>query len=137
MFIETEKMELPSLRRSQRVLARIALVVSGKINDEAAFEEETFTIAICAEGGLLKLRKSLKKGQRLSLFQAKTGQQEFCTVSQVEPIEDGFSSVRVHFLEPNPEFWHITFPPEGWTPRHPDSKFNRRPHEQNPVAVGA
>jgi len=137
MFIETEKMELPLIRRSQRILARISLLVSGRINDDAAFEEESFTIAVTAEGGLIRLRKSVRKGQSLSLFQAKTGQQVVCTVAGVEPIEGGFSSVRVHFLEPNPEFWHITFPPEGWTPRHPDSKFNRRAHEEKSVAVGA
>jgi hypothetical protein len=137
MLIETEKAELPILRRTQRILAKIPIIVSGKINDEMPFEEESFTIAINAEGGLLQLRKSVRKCQRLSLFQAKTGQQEFCTVAHVEPIDDRFVSVRVHFLEPHPEFWHITFPPDDWTPRHPDSKFNRRSHVQDPVPVGA
>jgi len=61
----------------------------------------------------------VSKGQRLRLFQAKSRQQEFCVVTHVEPIEDGLTSVRVHFLEPHPEFWHITFPPDDWTPRHP------------------
>jgi hypothetical protein len=137
MFIETEKAELPSVRRAQRVHARIPLSVSGKINDEIPFEEESFTIAVNAGGGLLQLRKAVQKGQRLSLFQAKTGQREFCIVAHVEPIDDGFAAVRVHFLEPHPEFWHITFPPDNWTPRHPDSKFNRRSHMQNSDACGS
>lgn len=137
MLVETEKAEPSSLRRTQRILARIPLIVSGKINDGTPFEEESFTIAISAGGGLLRLRKSVRKGQRLSLFQAKTGQQEFCTVANVEPGDGGFSSVRVQFLEPNPEFWHISFPPDDWTPHHPDSKFNRRSHAQNSLAIGA
>jgi len=33
--------------------------------------------------------------------------------------------VRVHFLEPHPEFDILHFH-HDWTPRHPDSKFNRR-----------
>jgi hypothetical protein len=137
MLIETEKGDSSLMRKTQRVLARIPLIVSGKINDGTPFEEESFTVAISAEGGLLRLQKSVRKGQRLSLLQAKTGQQEFCTVAHVEPMTDGFSSVRVHFLEPNPEFWHISFPPDNWTPHHPDSKFNRRSQIEKPVLVGA
>ena len=130
MFIETEKDELPVAPENSAYSRENPLHVSGKMNDEIPFEEESFTIAISAEGGLLRLRKSVRKGQRLSLFQAKTGQQEFCIVATCEPVDGGFSSVRVRFLEPNPEFWHITFPPDDWTPHHPDSKFNRRSHAQ-------
>jgi hypothetical protein len=133
MFVDKEKVDLPSIRRTQRILARLPLCVSGKINDEIPFKEESVTIAVNADGGLLQLRKLVKKGQCLSLLQTKTGQQEFCTVAHVEPIDHGFASVRVQFLEPHPEFWHIAFPPDDWTPRHPDSKFNRQSHSQNEV----
>jgi hypothetical protein len=136
MFVETEKLELPLIRRTQRIFARVPLCVSGKYQDEMLFEEETFTIAVNADGGLLQLRKAVKKGQCLSLLQAKTGQQEFCIVAHVEPIEGGFTSVRVQFLEPHPEFWHVSFPPDDWTPRHPDSKFNRRSPLRDSVAAG-
>ncbi len=96
MFVETEKMELLPIRKTQRVLVRVPLSVSGKMNDEMPFEEESFTISVNAAGGLLQLRKLVSKGQRL-----------------------------------HPEFWHITFPPDDWTPRHADSKFNRRSQLQN------
>lgn len=135
MFVGTEKVELPPSRRTQRIFARVLLCVSGKNQDQIPFEEETFTIAVNADGGLLQLRKAVRKGQRLSLVQAKTGQQEFCIVAHVEPIEGGFTSVRVQFLEPHPEFWHVSFPPDDWTPRHPDSKFNRRPPLHNSVSA--
>ncbi len=137
MFIETEKVELPILRRTQRVLARIPLSVSGKMNDEMPFEEESFTIAVNAEGGLLQMRKAVRKGQRLCLFQAKTGQQAFCIVAHIGPFDDGCAAVKVRFLEPQPEFWHITFPPDDWTPHHPDSKFNRRSHVQDRLPIRA
>jgi hypothetical protein len=134
MFVENEKVELPPSRRTQRIFAKVLLCVSGKNQDQIPFEEETFTIAVNADGGLLQLRKAVRKGQRLNLLQAKTGQQEFCIVAHVEPIEGGFTSVRVQFLEPHPEFWHVSFPPDDWTPRHPDSKFNRRPTLGNSAA---
>jgi hypothetical protein len=58
---------------------------------------------------------------------AKTGQQESCIVAYAEPGEEGFTSARIQFLRPRPDFWHVAFPPEDWTPRHADSKFNKRP----------
>jgi hypothetical protein len=137
MFMETEKIELPLLRKTQRVFARIPLSVSGKMNDEVPFEEESFTIAVNAEGGLLQLRNVVRKGQRLSLFQAKTGQQAFCIVAHIGAFDDGCAAVRVRFLEPQPEFWHITFPPDDWTPHHPDSKFNKRLQVQDRMPICA
>lgn len=127
MFVETEKVELLPSRRTQRIFARVLLRVSGKNHDETPFEEETFTIAVNAGGGLLQLRKAVKKGQSLSLQQPKSGQQVFCVVAYAEPSEGGLTSVRVQFINPHPEFWHVSFPPDDWTPRHPDSKFNKRP----------
>ena len=135
MYLETEKVELLPSRRTQRVFARILLQVSGKNLDQTTFEEETFTVAVNADGGLLQLRKPVWKGQRLSLVQAKTGQQESCIVAHAEPSEGGLTSARVQFLRPRPEFWHVAFPPDNWTPRHADSKFNKRPPVQESVAA--
>ena len=61
MFIETEKAELPSVRRTQRVFARIPLSISGKINDEIPFEEESFTIAVNAGAGSFNCGNRFKK----------------------------------------------------------------------------
>jgi hypothetical protein len=130
MLVKAEKSEQPSIRRSQRVLARIRLSVSGKIGEQPPFEEECFTIAVSAEGGLLQMRKAVQKGQRLSLLQARTGQQSLCVVVHVEPYEGGFAAVRVQFIEPQPDFWHITFPPGDWSARHADSKFKKQPQMQ-------
>ena len=136
MIIETEKVELLPSRRTQRIFARILLHVSGKNQDQTTFEEDTFTVAVNADGGLLQLRKQVRKGQRLSLVQAKTGQQEFCVVAHAEPSEGGLTSARVQFLRPRPEFWHVAFPPADWTPRHADSKFNKRPPLRDFLAAG-
>jgi len=137
MLVETERDDLRLIRRTQRVLARIRLNVSGKNNDKTSFEEESFTIAVSAGGGLLQMRKAVQKGQCLSLLQVKTGQQAVCTVANVETIEGGFAAVRVLFVEPQPEFWHIVFPPADWTPRHADSKFKKRPLQQNAMPASA
>lgn len=137
MLARTEKSEQPSIRRTQRVLGRIRLSVSGKIGDQPPFEEECFTIAVNAEGGILQMRKSLQKGQRLTLLQAKTGQQAVCVVAHMEPFERGFTAVRVQFIEPQPDFWHVSFPPSDWTAHHADSKFKKKPQMQYRVAANA
>ena len=126
MFVDSGKTDLLPMQRSQRVLARIPLCVLTKINEQEPFREESFTTAITADGGVLQLRKPVRIGQNLALLQANTGQLEYCTVAHIEPIENGFASVRVQFPVPHPEFWHVAFPPEDWTPRHPDSKFRRQ-----------
>jgi hypothetical protein len=131
MFVDTGKSDVLPMRRSQRVLARIPLCVMAKINEQVPFKEESFTTAITADGGVLQLRKPVRIGQSLALLQANTGQLEYCTVAHVEPIENGVASVRVQFLEPHPEFWHVSFPPEDWTPHHPDSKFKRQSLSQD------
>jgi hypothetical protein len=125
MFVDAEKVDLTPMRRSQRVLARIPLCVMTKINERVPFKEESFTTAITADGGLLQLQKPVRVGQSLALLQANTGQLQFCTVAHVEHIENAFASVTVQFLQPHPEFWHVSFPPADWTPHHPDSKFKR------------
>jgi hypothetical protein len=125
MLVNGEKVDLLPMRRSRRVLARIPLCVMTKVNEEVPFKEESFTTAITADGGLLQLQKPVRIGQSLALLHANTGQLEFCTVSHVEHIENAFALVTVQFLEPHPEFWHVSFPPEDWTPHRPDSRFKR------------
>jgi hypothetical protein len=136
MLLEVEKTEAPVRRRTQRILARFALHVSGELQDGKLFQEASFTTAIYADGGLLQLRNPVRKGQRLKLLQESTGQMEVCTVAQVESIPGRFISARVQFSKPHPEFWHVAFPPEDWTRTHADSKFNRPSHSEIPVAVG-
>jgi len=60
MFVETEKMELLPIRKTQRVLVRVPLSVSGKMNDEIALKKKAspFPSSSC---GLLQLRNWLAK----------------------------------------------------------------------------
>jgi len=118
-------LEFSPAGRTQRVLARIPVQVTGRISGKLAFQESTFTVAVNATGALLALPKSVKKGQLLTLLNSKSGEQEQCMVVFVDPSEEGYAHVRVQFIEPHPDFWHIMFPPNDWTPRHCDSKFRR------------
>ena len=46
-------------------------------------------------------------------------------VAFVEGLEDEKFDVGVDFSQPNPKFWSVSFPPDDWTPSHPDAKTNQ------------
>jgi hypothetical protein len=110
-------------RKTQRILARLRVRVSGQLIDDTPFKEDSFTIAVNLDGGLLEMNKPVQMGQSLKLFHTMTREEQACIVAHVEAGADGKSSVRVRFLEPNPTFWQVSFPPENWNSRNPDSKF--------------
>lgn len=121
-------------RRNHRILARVPVSVQGQREGAQPFEEETFALIIHARGGLLLLRMKVRPGEHLRLQHGKSREQEDCVVAYLEPAENGYAHVSVQFVEPHPEFWHATFPPEDWTWRHPDAKSNHR--GQSAIASG-
>lgn len=135
MLVEAGQVELPGMARSQRILARVLLVVTGELNEGKPFQEQGATTAIYADGAILQLKNRVQKGQKLNLLLESTGQREACTVVQVETLAGRRVSARVQFSGPRPEFWHVTFPPVDWTRSHPDSKFSKAARVENLVAV--
>ena len=109
-------------RRSQRVLMKIPVRVSGQTGPGSLFEEETHTLAISAHGALIAVSKQVKKGQRLTLSNVQTKAALECVIAHVGKREGDHIQVGVEFMLPNPIFWHVAFPPKNWTPRHPDAK---------------
>ena len=109
-------------RRSQRVLMKIPVRVSGQTGPGSLFEEETHTLAISAHGALIAVSEKVKRGQRLSLSNVQTRAALECVVAHIGKREGEHIQVGVEFMLPNPIFWHVAFPPKDWTPRHPDAK---------------
>jgi PilZ domain len=109
-------------RRSQRVLMRVPVRVSGQTGPGSLFEEETHTLAISAHGALIAVSKQVKKGQRLSLSNVQTRAALECVIAHIGKREGEHIQVGVEFMLPNPIFWHVAFPPKDWTPRHPHAK---------------
>jgi hypothetical protein len=110
-------------RKSQRILMRTPVSVSGYEESGASFKENTYTISISPLGALIFILSSVKMGQRLVLLNKQTKAFVECTVvhkgdRQAEGLEIG-----VQFATPSPTFWSVTFPPVDWSPQHPDSKF--------------
>ena len=106
-------------RRSQRVILSIPITVSGESSQEP-FEEKTQTLVINVHGALITLAAKISAGQKLQLSTGSNTEKQMCRVVYVGPTADGKTQFGIEFTEPAPHFWHITFPPEGWTPIGPD-----------------
>jgi len=110
-------------RRSQRVLMTIPVRISGQAaGPSSPFEEETHTLAISAHGALIVATSPTYRGQRFTLSNLQTKAELECVVVHVDRSPDGQITVGVEFMLPNSRFWRVSFPPNDWTPRHPDAK---------------
>jgi len=126
-------------RRSQRVLLSVPLRVSGKRMNGSAFVEHTSTLIVSAHGALIQLREAVHIGQPLSLRNATTGEEEQCTVIDVNEGPNGAPEVGVEFADANPRFWRVSFPPADWNARNPEAKrYSSSPNPKaNPVKAPA
>jgi hypothetical protein len=109
-------------RRSQRVLMKLPVRVSGRTGTAPAFEEEAHTLSISAHGALIALGAPVYRGQRLTLSNVHTKAALECVVAHIDRFQGEQIQVGIEFMLPNPTFWRVTFPPKDWTPRHPDAK---------------
>ncbi|MGB7846152.1 MAG: PilZ domain-containing protein [Candidatus Acidiferrum sp.] len=109
-------------RRSQRVLMKIPVRVSGQAGAASFFEEDTHTLAISAHGALIVVAAPVYRGQRFTLSNIQTNDALECVVVHVERVSSEQTKVGVDFMLPNPTFWRVAFPPKDWTPHHPDAK---------------
>jgi hypothetical protein len=126
--VETPQPKLNAVRRSQRVLLSMPVVVSGTGADGQAFQQGTHTVVVSAHGALVLLRTKVTLGQVLTIRNVKTNEQRDCRVSNVTANQPGQMEMGLEFLQPSPRFWHIAFPPPDWSSRSEEAKrFNPRP----------
>jgi hypothetical protein len=109
-------------RRSQRVLMKLPVRVSGQGVGALLFEEDTYTLAISAHGALLAIAAPVYRGQRFTLSNVQTKGTLECVVVHVDKTPGEQTRVGVEFMLPNQTFWRVAFPPKDWTQRHPDAK---------------
>ena len=109
-------------RRSQRVLMQIALRLRGVDAQGQDFEEYTETLAINAHGALVLLAARVTSGGVIKLKNVKTEEEQECHVVFLGPVRGGKAEVGLEFTVPRPAFWRVAFPPEDWSPKHPDAR---------------
>ena len=111
-----------SRRRNQRIMVNIPVYVAVKDSSGSVTSEKTKTISVTAHGALLHLKTPVAKGQTLLLRNASTDDALECSVDYLGTTESGRRAVGVSFILPNRTLWQISFPPEDWSPQHPDAK---------------
>jgi hypothetical protein len=109
-------------RRSQRIFMTVRVRVGGTDMNGKAFDEQTETVAVNAHGALLLLDVPVEVGQNVQLWHRSTQEQIDSGVVFVGNKQAGKTQIGVQFLNPSPHFWHVAFPPDDWTPRHPDAR---------------
>ena len=114
-------------RRSQRVLLSVPVIVSGEHAGGAPFEEHTRTLVVNAHGALILLREHVLVGQVLNVTHRGTGVGIECTVKDINAGQHGKAEVGIEFVQANPGFWKVWFPPADWSRSSPEAKrFDKR-----------
>ncbi len=109
-------------RRSQRVLMQVAVRVTGTDAQDQSFAEETETLAINGHGALILMTTRVTSGGKLTLIHQRTKEQQECHVVFLGPVRNGKAEVGLEFSDSRPAFWRVAFPPEDWTPKHPEAR---------------
>jgi hypothetical protein len=109
-------------RRSQRVLMQVGVRIRGTDSQNKSFEEETETLAINAHGALIALKNRITSGSKLKMKHKMTEEEEDCHVVFLGPVREGKAEIGLEFSTPCPTFWRVAFPPEDWTPKHPEAR---------------
>jgi len=101
---------------------QVSVRIRGTDAQGKAFEEEASTLAINAHGALVLLQVRLTSGSAVLLQHKQTEEEQECHVVFLGPVRGGQGEVGLEFSEPRPAFWRVTFPPEDWSPRHPEAR---------------
>ena len=120
--VSTTPTNTGSRRRSQRVLMQVAIRIRGVDAQGKTFEEFTETLAINVHGALILLEARTTSGATVKLQHKRTEEEQECHVVFLGPVRGGRAEIGLEFSEPRPSFWRVAFPPEDWTPRHPDAR---------------
>jgi hypothetical protein len=101
---------------------QVAVFIRGMDPHGKAFEEQTETLAINAHGALILLEQRLTSGSKVRIQHKKTQEEQECHVVFLGPVRGGKAEIGLEFSSPRPAFWRVAFPPEDWTPKHPEAR---------------
>jgi hypothetical protein len=109
-------------RRSQRVLMQVSVRIRGNDAQGKAFQEEAATLAINAHGALVPVQSRLTSGSKVFMQHKQTQEEQECLVVFLGPVRSGKAEIGLEFSTPRPGFWRVAFPPEDWSPKHPEAR---------------
>jgi hypothetical protein len=89
---------------------RVPVRVSGQNTVGSRFDEETQTLNVNANGALILLSTSVRRGQSLKLLNIVTRDMAECVVAYLGRRQGDRLEVGIDFILPTPNFWRC-FPP--------------------------
>lgn len=101
---------------------QVTVRIRGNDAQGNAFEEEASTLAINAHGALVALQARLTSGSTVLMQHRGTEEEQECQVVFLGPVRLGKAEIGLEFSAPRPSFWRVTFPPEDWSPKHPEAR---------------
>jgi periplasmic protein TonB len=82
----------------------------GKTGERELFTEETTTVLVFEDGGVLRLAAAVVPGQLLFLTHKETRREVVAQVTRKRDFRPTICYVEVEFSEPSPGFWGVDFP---------------------------
>jgi TonB family protein len=90
--------------------SRVTEVVMGVTPHTEPFEEQSTTMIVFAQGGVLKMSTPVTGGQMMVLTNLKTRQDVICRVLKVRNNPNLQAYVEIEFTHPQPGYWGVFFP---------------------------
>jgi len=103
-------------RRTQRVILQIPIQVRAQFGNDAPITEDTKTMVVNADGGLIALAMKVRPAQKLMVRNWATTMEQECRVVHVRDSQTAKHEVAIAFPYPMPQFWNLAFPPPDWKP---------------------
>jgi hypothetical protein len=101
------------IRRSSRVTLRVPLKVYEPGSNKRFLVEEACALKVSLWGGLVCLRTTVNRAQKLLVVNQATGESAESKVAYLGPMHLGGRRLRliaIEFLRPSPSFWGLAFP---------------------------
>ena len=93
--------------------SRVKEVVRGITPHTEPFEEQTNTMIVFPQGGVLRMTTPVNAGQMVVITNLKTRQDAICRVVKVRTNSSQQSYVEVEFTSRQPGYWGVNFPSDG------------------------
>jgi PilZ domain len=103
-------------RRTLRVAMALPIVVHGQNDAGEKFCVRAITRSINKQGALLTMDESVEPGQALLVVNENTNRSTEARVAHVRRERDGKLFVGLEFVNPDVNFWMMTFPLPGARP---------------------
>jgi len=93
--------------------SRVTEVVRGVTPHTEPFEEQTSTMIVFPQGGVLRMATPVNAGQAVVVTNMKSRQDAICRIVKVRAYAEKQSYVEIEFTHPQPGYWGVYFPPES------------------------